>query len=122
MQLIASNLESHASKDSGDQLKLIKMTRLLRLTKLLRLARGIRIFKKYEEQIGPTLNAAMLVVTVLLLLHVITCVWFALGGAREDGSLKLGAVSASSGWIEYRFQASERYCGCYDDAYFDPVE
>ena len=77
------------------------------------------------DQVGPLLNAIMLVGTVALLLHTITCIWFAVGAVRdEDASTanNLGDIATSAGWIEYEFKGSERYCSCCDDAYYDPVD
>ena len=76
-------------------------------------------------QVGPLLNAIMLVGTVALLLHTITCIWFAVGAVRDDDASAaddLSAISASAGWIEYEFKGSERYCSCYDDAHYDPID
>lgn len=80
VNLIADVVQSQAKTDSGaSELQLLKALRLLRLSKLLRLARAVRIFKKYEEVAGPTLKAIMLVGSVLLLGHSVTCAWFVAG-------------------------------------------
>lgn len=99
------------------------MIRLLRLTKLLRLARAMRIFKKYEDKLGPALNAMILIGTVVLLLHSISCIWFAVGTARDDvmGGEDRGVMS-SEGWIEKLFQGTAVFCSCYNDTFYDPVE
>lgn len=54
---IALLLQPNAEGGTGEQLKMLKALRLLRLMKLLKLARGMRIFKKYEEQLGPLLGS-----------------------------------------------------------------
>jgi hypothetical protein len=66
----------------------------------------------------------MLVGTVVLLLHVITCVWFALGSARDDVAIFSSVTGGlnSPGWIEQVFQGSEKQCACYSNMYYDPLE
>ena len=65
-----------AERTSADA-KVLKILRLLRLSKLFRLARAMRIFKKYEDQLGPLVNALTLIGAVLLAIHSVACGWFA---------------------------------------------
>jgi hypothetical protein len=119
---IVTQFQDDTSEESGKQLKLMKVVRLIRLTKLLRLARGMRMFKKYEDKLGPLLNATMLVGTVILLLHSITCIWFAVGSARDDLTGAATGAMSSKGWIEHLFKGSETHCSCYNDTFYDPVD
>eukprot|EP01047_Picozoa_sp_COSAG01_P020370 COSAG01_NODE_1158_length_11469_cov_101.645646_5_plen_639_part_00 len=98
--------------DTGGHLKTIKILRLLRLLKLLRLVRAMRIFKKYEDQVGPALSGLVLIMTVGLAVHTITCLWYYAGTlSNTSGS----SLASSSGWVEFTFQGSHRHCSCYGD-------
>lgn len=104
--------------DSGQTQKTIKIIRLLRLAKLLRLFRALRIFKKYEEHLGPMLQATVLLGTITLLLHFVTCLWFLVGTMPDPGN---GWQERSTGWLEEVFKTSPDACdSCYNDTYFDP--
>ena len=49
---IGKNVGIESVEKSGAQLKMLKTLRLVRLLKLLKLVRGMRLYKKYEEEIG----------------------------------------------------------------------
>jgi hypothetical protein len=111
---ITEQMQGPVDADTGSKLQLIKGLRLMRLTKLLRLARGIRFFAKYEEVLGPSLKAFMLVMVVVLLFHVLNCVWFSVGMVR-------------SGWVDHKFGLSDTHtgvCHCHNrsEVYYDSVE
>lgn len=107
--------------DTSSKLQLIKGLRLLRLTKLLRLTRGVRIFAKYEETLGPTLKAAVLIGTVMLLFHLLNCIWYSIGTINLDGDNLEGSPS---GWVDHKFGVSDTLCGCHNTStvYYDHVE
>jgi hypothetical protein len=87
---------------------------LLRLTKLLRVIRGMRILKKHEEKLGPSLSASMLIGTVVLAIHAITCSWYFVGTINTqtvNGTDIPG--DASLGWVETMFEGSARLCSCH---------
>ncbi len=124
MGWILKTFEPETSDGAGEQLRLAKLLRFIRIAKLLRLIRGARIFKKYADQFGSSVQAGILVGTVILLLHNITCIWFALGSARDDVSLfsSIEGGMSSPGWIEAVFDGSQKVCSCHSDTYYDPLE
>ena len=91
------------------------MFRLLRLMKLLRVFRGMRILKKYEDKLGPGLSAAVLIGTVVLAIHAITCMWYFAGtiNTHTPGGSDVPG-DESSGWVEAMFTGSARLCSCYN--------
>ena len=105
---------------SGSEAKVLKILRLLRLMKLLRIFRAMRILKKYEEELGPALSASIIIGTVLLVIHTITCCWYFVGtfGTLEElgnGTVAI-AGTVSTGWVEAIFKGSDRLCSCYNSA------
>lgn len=106
--------------DSGDSAsegatatKIAKAVRLMKLTKMLRLARIARIYQRYEDQMQILQHARVwiqafsLLVILLYLNHVQCCVWYSLGGARDQQLSMVGAASpdgsdthiAVDGWL-----------------------
>jgi hypothetical protein len=71
-EFVMEKLDAGADSSTVGNFKTLKTLRLLRLLKLLRLVRGLRIFKKYEEQLGPMLSGTVLIMTVFLSIHTIT--------------------------------------------------
>lgn len=125
MSWIVRNLEPNSSSSAGDQLRLAKLLRFVRLLKLFRLVRGARIFKKYADKLGPSVMALLLVCSVILVLHSVTCVWFTLGTARDDIDFLSDVTGglSSPGWIEQVFKSSDKLCACYSGMYYyDPLE
>jgi potassium voltage-gated channel Eag-related subfamily H protein 7 len=62
--------------DSMTQARLIRLIRLMRLLKLLRLLRGVRIFERWQDEIGITYAARNLVkfaIMVVTLIHWMGC-------------------------------------------------
>ena len=117
--------QGQVNPDTSSKLQLVKGLRLLRLTKLLRLARGLRIFAKYEEMLGPTLKAVILIGTVMLLFHLLNCIWYNIGtvywaAGNEESSLE----GRRSGWVDHKFGLSDALCGCHNASaiYYDSVE
>ena len=107
------------SKDqagSADQLKALKTLRLLRLAKLLKLARALQLFKKYEEQLGPLVNAIILIGTLLFVIHAITCGWFWTGTHDDRVDTQLSEFRQSHGWVDFIFGGTDNLCGCYNNA------
>ena len=74
----------------------------------------MRFLKKYEEKLGPSLSAGMLIGTVVLAIHAMTCTWYFVGTINThsiNGSDVPG--DASSGWVETMFDGSARLCSCH---------
>jgi hypothetical protein len=111
--------ENDATGDTTEQARVVKVLRLLRLTKLLRLVRAMRILKKYEDHLGPILSASVLIGTVFLAIHTITCCWYFVGTfgtlSNTINGTEIVAGKASTGWVEAIFKGSERLCACYGD-------
>ena len=75
----------------------------------------MRIIKKYEEQLGPSISAAMLIGTVMLVLHGMTCAWYFVGTLNTLNDAETSVPGAqSAGWVEKVFKGSSRLCSCYD--------
>jgi hypothetical protein len=84
--------------------KTAKLLRLFRLAKLLRLARLRAIIKKYAEQFDGLMTAAKLLallICMLVLSHVLCCIWYGVGNLSDCG------------WVAYQYPcASGTIVGC----------
>jgi hypothetical protein len=96
--------------ETGGHLKTLKALRLFRLLKLLRLVRALRIFKKYEDSLGPMLSGIIIIGSVVLLIHYMTCIWYFTG--TQEGLSKVEGF-ASTGWVEFMYQGTASHCSCY---------
>ena len=75
----------------------------------------MRIIKKYEEQLGPGPAASMLIGSVILVLHAMTCAWYYVGTVNTLGDADTSVPGAqSAGWVEKVFSGSSRLCSCYE--------
>ena len=122
---IAEMVQKEGAAEDAAQLKLLKALRLLRLTKLLRLFRGMRIMQKYEDTLGPALNGTILVVSTVLILHTMTCLFYYVGTLRDASTfgLPVGQLRSGTGWVEHLFQGDSKYCSCFNETYyFDPLD
>jgi hypothetical protein len=74
--------------NKGNVTKTAKLLRLFRLAKLLRLARLRRIIKKYAEEFEGLMTAVKLIallVCMLVLSHVLCCLWYGVGNFSDCG-------------------------------------
>jgi hypothetical protein len=94
---------AEGAEDTGAQLRALKTLRLFRLVKLLKLVRGMRLYKKYEDQFGPSINVGIMLLLLLLVMHTICCCWYFLG------------ARSARGWCSHHFEdarAGGEMCGC----------
>ena len=66
--------------------KVLRVLRLFKLLKLLRLARLQRIIKRYQEQfyqLASGFAVAKIAISVIVIGHWLSCLWFGVGGARQ---------------------------------------
>ena len=78
-----TNLE--AVKAGGSNFKAVKAFRLIRLSKMLRLARIKRILSKWGNDVNfqQYINIGFTVFTILFLVHILGCIFYALGTGTE---------------------------------------
>jgi CRP-like cAMP-binding protein len=91
-------VQTECSSGTSDNYKVVKTLRLLKMSKMLRLARVKRILARYGSDVNyqQYFNIGMTLFTILLLTHLLACVFYLIG----EGSETLNNGQYVAGWVE----------------------
>jgi CRP-like cAMP-binding protein len=101
--------EAVNGETDGSNLRAVKTLRLVRLSKMLRLAHLQRTLAKYEnlEFVQTWADVGGLIFSILLIAHMLTCIWYAIG--LNDNFFDLGRHRP--GWV------LQELCDCNDSVW-----
>jgi hypothetical protein len=87
-------MDDDNSKGAGDGVRLLRVLRLLRMARLLRLLKLRRIFDTFNdlidsEYVSVLANLAQMILFLLVVNHLIGCVWFGIGNTQDHSWIKV---------------------------------